>query len=192
MNLYKFHSNPSELIRGEDKDRVLTNMVRDKLGYTSRFTHDLVTAVVDQLGVGWNDDGEPGGSNLVEILDDIYQHGIDGGFSGFIYYSETKEFYLKNRKEINEFLIHESLDFGYDDDEDLRLKLEDDSIYIHKDEIGAISLVLSLRCADQSTTEEIYRTLYGDKSDCNTMVANCLAWYVVESLASEYHDIMYE
>jgi hypothetical protein len=190
MNLYKLHSNPDELIRGEDKDRVLTNMVRDKLGYTTRFTPNLVTAVVDRLGVGWNDDGEPGESNLTEILNDIYQNGIDGGFSGFIYYSETKEFYLKNRKEINEFLIHESLDFGYDDDEDLRLKLDDDSIHIHKDEIGAISLVLSLRCADQSTTKEIYRTLYGDKSVCNTMVANCLAWYVVESLAMEYHNIM--
>jgi hypothetical protein len=28
--------------------------------------------------------------------------------------------------------------------------------------------------------------------EADSTVANCISWYVVESLASEYHDIMYE
>jgi len=187
MNLYKFHSNPSELIRGEDKDRVLSNMVRDKLGYTSRFTPALVTATVDQLGAGWGDEGEPGGSNLVEILDDIYKHGMVRGFSGFTHYSETMEFYTKNRDEINEHLEHEGLDY----DVNINDSLYDLDIDLTQDEMGAMSMVLGFNCAKNSTADDVYFTMYEVmSSDEDYMVANCISWYVAESIAYEFNHIM--
>ena len=190
MNIYKFHSNPDELIRGEHKERVLSNMVRDKLGYTSRFTPALVNATVDQLGAGWGDEGEPDGLNLYDTLSDIYKHGMTGGFSGFTYYSETKEFYLKNKKEINELLEHEGLDYGYNDTWHESLNDLAD-VGLEGEKLGAMSMVLNLRCSEYSLTEEVYTSMYdGYDSECDTTVANCISWYVVESLASEYYDIM--
>ena len=190
MNIYKFHSNPDELIRGEHKERVLSNMVRDKLGYTSRFTPDLITAVVTQLGAGWGDEGEPDGLNLYDTLGDIYKHGMTGGFSGFTNYSETKEFYLKNKKEINELLEHDGLDFGYNDTWHESLNDLAD-VGLEGEKLGAMSMVLNLRCSEYSLTEEVYTSMYdGYDSECDTTVANCISWYVVESLASEYYDIM--
>ena len=190
MNIYKFHSNPYELLYGEDKDRVLGKMVRHRLGYTSRFTPDLITAVVTQLGAGWGDEGEPDGLNLYDTLSDIYKHGMTGGFSGFTYYSETKEFYLKNKKEINELLEHDGLDFGYNDTWHESLNDLAD-VCLEGDKLGAISMVLNLRCSEYSLTEEVYTSMYdGYDSECDTTVANCISWYVVESLASEYYDIM--
>ena len=190
MNIYKFHSNPDELIRGEHKERVLSNMVRDKLGYTSRFTPALVNATVDQLGAGWGDEGEPDGLNLYDTLSDIYKHGMTGGFSGFTHYSETKEFYLKNKKEINELLEHDGLDFGYNDTWHESLNDLAD-VGLEGEKLGAMSMVLNLRCSEYSLTEEVYTSMYdGYDSECDTTVANCISWYVVESLASEYYDIM--
>ena len=190
MNIYKFHSNPDELIRGEHKERVLSNMVRDKLGYTSRFTPALVNATVDQLGAGWGDEGEPDGLNLYDTLSDIYKHGMTGGFSGFTYYSETKEFYLKNKKEINELLEHEGLDYGYNDTWHESLNDLAD-VGLEGEKLGAMSMVLNLRCSEYSLTEEVYTSMYdGYDSECDATVANCISWYVVESLASEYYDIM--
>jgi hypothetical protein len=190
MNLYKFHSNPSELLYGEDKDLVLGKMVRHRLGYTSRFTPTLVEAILSQLGASW-EDGAENGTNIPDILDDIYNHGIDGGFTGFTYYNETKKFYTNNRDEINDFIEHESLDLGFDTHIDSHVY--DLGVDLEEHEMGAISMVLGFNCADNSIAEDIYFTMYdamGQEAD--STVANCISWYVVESLASEYHDIMYE
>lgn len=42
-------------------------------------------------------------------MPDVVNHGIDGGFNGFIYYSETHKFAIDNRKLIVE-LLEESAD----------------------------------------------------------------------------------
>ena len=49
----------------------------------------LTTAVIEQLG-GRDE-------NTDQTMRDIMNHGADGGFSGFIYYSDTVEFYNQNK-----------------------------------------------------------------------------------------------
>ena len=56
----------------------------------------LIRAVVKQLG-GMDNDTQ-------QIMSDILAHGIDGGFHGFIYYSDTCKFAVKYQKEINALL----------------------------------------------------------------------------------------
>ena len=56
----------------------------------------LIKAVIRQLG------GR-------DSLQDIANHGIDGGFSGFIYHSDTVKFFKRNRAEIVE-LVKEMAD----------------------------------------------------------------------------------
>ena len=184
MNLYKFHSNPDSLIRGEHKNRVLTNMVRDRLGYTSRFAPDLVDSIVDQLG-GWKTGGESG-TNLHDILVGIENHGIDY-FSGF----KSKDFFLKNRKEIVEFCESEGIDFGYDVAWDNEAFSDLAEQGLEEEKLGAMSMVLDLQLSRNSTAEEIYFTMYdsmGNEGD--TAVCHSISVYVVEGLASEYVDIM--
>jgi len=188
MNIYRFHSNPDELIRYEDKDLVLGKMVRHRLGYTSRFTPTLVEAILSQLGASW-EDGAENGTNIPDILGDIYNHGIDGGFTGFTYHNETMEFYTKNRDEINEHLEHEGLDMGYD--VNINDSLWDLDVDLEEHEMGAMSMVLDFNCAKNSTADDVYFTMYdamGQEAD--STVATCISWYVVETLASEYFGIM--
>lgn len=56
----------------------------------------LIRAVINQLHC---DDGE-----LESTLEDIRNHGIDGGFHGFIYYTDTVQFFKHNRALIVELV----------------------------------------------------------------------------------------
>jgi len=121
----------------------------------------LINAVLDQLSIG--DDG--GGT-----LEDIANHGIDGGFSGFVYYSETMQFYADNQELIRDQLKEDAESYGGG---------------------SAISLVMSFNCIDGETTEdEVGETLYSLNHD--QQVANCLAWYAAETVARDYVDIKEE
>jgi len=121
----------------------------------------LISAVLDQLGI---DDDEGG------TLEDIANHGISGGFTGFIYYSETMQFYIDNQELIRDQLKEEAESYGSD---------------------SAISLVMSFNCINEETTEdEVGETLYSLNHD--TQVANCLAWYAAETVARDYMDIKEE
>ena len=46
----------------------------------------LINAVVSRIGK--------------DSINDVMNHGIDGGFNGFIYYSETHAFAIRHRKQI--------------------------------------------------------------------------------------------
>jgi len=121
----------------------------------------LINAVLDQLSIG--DDG--GGT-----LEDIANHGIDGGFSGFVYYAETAQFYADNQELIRDQLKEDAESYGSD---------------------SAISLVMSFNCINEETTEdEVGETLYSLNHD--QQVANCLAWYAAETVARDYMDIKEE
>ena len=165
-------------------------MVRDRLGYTSRFAPDLVDSIVDQLG-GWKTGGEPG-TNLHDILVGIANYGVEY-FSGF----KSKDFFLKNRKEIVEFCESEGIDFGYDVAWDNEAFSDLAEQGLEEEKLGAMSMVLDLNLSGNSTAdaevvaEEIYFTMYdsmGNEGD--TAVCHSISVYVVEGLASEYVDIM--
>ena len=46
----------------------------------------LINAVISRIGL--------------DSVQDVNSHGIDGGFSGFIYYSDTHKFAMRHRKDI--------------------------------------------------------------------------------------------
>ena len=122
---------------------------------------NLIKAVIRQSG-GWND--------FQEKALDISNYGIGGGFSGWIYYNETCEFYAKNQQLIVDMVEKQADDYGYQ---------------------SAQELVKVFRGMD-ATMSEIGYTLYGTKRQHDNYVANALAWYAAEEVSRAYADWTYE
>jgi hypothetical protein len=123
------------------------------------FPLPLLRAVARQHG-GW--------SEFRESAPDISRHGIDGGFHGFIYYTETVKFYKAHRAAILDLLEQQAEDLGMDPTE----------------------MVCSFNClrtedpADKRETHrEVWRTLGGRMSADDYLVANAMAWYAAEEAA---------
>lgn len=57
--------------------------------------NSLITSVIKQLGYSSKKDSE-----LLSTLRDISNYGIQGGYGGFVYYSDTVNFYDANKKDI--------------------------------------------------------------------------------------------
>jgi hypothetical protein len=123
------------------------------------FSLPLLRAVARQMG-GWTE--------LRESAPDIARHGIDGGFHGFIYYSETVAFWRKNRAAILDLLEQQAEELGMDPTETVCsfncLKTEDP--------------------ADKRELQrEVWRTLGGRMSADDYLVANAMSWYAAEEAA---------
>jgi hypothetical protein len=120
---------------------------------------ELENAVFEQSGAGDR-------TEFLQILRDVAQHGADQGVSGFIYYTETRAFYLENRALILEQLREDADSMGAD---------------------SVIGLVASFRCAADFSEDEIGRALYTG-ADITDRLANCLAWYALEACAYALED----
>ena len=100
-------------------------------------------------------------------LSDIANHGVDGGFPGFTYYSDTVAFFRKHRKEITANLLTFADDMGED----------------------PVKMVSSWRCVGPEFKTEVGQVVYGARlTDEHTTVANALAWYAVEEIARAMTD----
>jgi hypothetical protein len=116
----------------------------------------LINSVIRQLG------GR-------DSLQDIANHGIDGGFHGFIYYTETFAFWKRNRGLIADLAREQASEFGTD----------------------AVSMIAGFNCLknddDAQLRDSIGRAIYGGRmsqnNDCDSLVANALAWYAAEEVA---------
>lgn len=103
--------------------------------------------------------------------------GAAGGFSGFIYYTETREFTSKNRAAIVARL-REQIDEGLFTDEDGKPR-------------GVVGAVMSFSCLKDEDPaeieEEAARVLFGPVEEIESgeldTVANALAWAALEDLA---------
>lgn len=120
----------------------------------------LVRGVILQLGSG---------KKAMDSLEDVYNHGADGGFNGFIYYCDTLEFYRRYKKEIIQLAEQMSDDLGMD----------------------TIEMIMNFGCFkdnehDPQFKREIMKTLYGQA--VNTEVANAMAWFALEEVAREFCD----
>ena len=116
---------------------------------------NLRKAVINQLG---------GLEIFKQSFKDIARHGADGGFNGFIYYTETTAFFKQNRRAILAHLDAICYDLGED----------------------RISVLKSWRCLNHLTSDDIARGLYeGAKSDEVTAVQNALAFFALEEVS---HD----
>ena len=118
----------------------------------------LVDAVVNQLG---------GKESFKESAPDITSHGIDGGFHGFIYYTDTIKFAKDNIKPIISLCEELAGELGGS---------------------GALELIAGFNClnGDYSQTE-IAEAIYGESED--TQVLNALAWFAAEEVARSYTDM---
>lgn len=119
----------------------------------------LIRSTINQLG---------GFESFKESARDITRHGIDGGFHGFIYYSDTMDFFKRNRKDILVILQNDVECFGSS---------------------GLLEFIKSFNCANDCTIDEIARAIYQGKGDCVEQVYNCLAWYAGETVCRLYDDL---
>ena len=123
----------------------------------------LVRAVVRQMG-GWE--------SFKESAPDITRHGIEGGYSGFIYYSDTMKFAKKYKEEIRTLALEQAENIG----------------------IGFIEMIRGFGCfKDNRPTEaETFDGLNGIQNPTAPNVLNGLAWYAGEEVARAYCDMTEE
>jgi hypothetical protein len=117
---------------------------------------NLIRAVIRQSG-GWQ--------SFQESAPDINNHGISGGFSGWIYYNETCTFYAKNQGTIAVLVEN----------------------WANDSNLSPIDFVAGFHCfsADKPS---VGKTLYGTKRQHDTQVANALAWFAAEEVARSFVD----
>ena len=131
----------------------------EELKENSNMDENLIEAVVDQFG-GWE--------SFIECAEDVTSHGIEGGFGGFTYYSDTVEFTEKNLDSILEMGKEMADSFGSD---------------------NIFTLISGFNCLDESP-EEVAEAIYNADSDNRTQVFNALAWFAGEEVCRNYSDII--
>ena len=119
----------------------------------------LKQAIIEQLGYEREDDQE-----LIDTCRDITRGGIDAGFCGFTYYSDTCRFFDENRQAILEHALDAAEDFG---------------------ETSFSSMVASFRCLDATPAEVDRFLIKDDEDDVSIQIKNALAWFVAEEFARE-------
>ena len=128
----------------------------------------LKQAVIEQLG--YNEDDLDQTSvcyeELTGTLSDIANYGISGGFSGFIYYTDTIKFFDDNR----DIILRELSSFA--------------------DDIGesVTDMVRGFNCLDDDamTHHEIDNVLMNLTDNDDTQVKNALAWWAAEHVAHQF------
>lgn len=115
----------------------------------------LARAVIRQSG-GWR--------FFKQNAPDISNHGIDVGFSDWIYYSDTVAFFRKNRALIVDWLSQTADDLGCE----------------------VLTMLASWRCLQGCSQSEILATIAG--TEISDTVANGLAWGVAEDFARRFVD----
>lgn len=122
----------------------------------------LVRAVVSQIG-GW--------SEFKELAQDVYNSGANAGWVGFTYYTDTVDFYKRNKKAILTLAASNAEDYGYD---------------------STLDLVASFGCLRGTTKREIMEFFTGLSDECEVEIKNALAWFALEEVCRSYCDLVSE
>lgn len=124
----------------------------------------LQKAVIEQMGYDVKKDKD----DYMEIFRNL--RNASDGYSGFIYYSDTINFYKKNKKLIIEHLKQLSQDLGQ----------------------NFLDTIKGFNCFRDSdiTIDDIGEIIYGNntKNSYYTDVANALSWYALEETAFELQN----
>ena len=112
----------------------------------------LINAVINQLGG-------------TDYLEDIRNNGMDGGFPGFTYYSDTVPFAMRNRKQIIELLQEMADSMG----EDVVQMVSNFGVFRR----GGM---------DAEDRQDLYKYLGGGKPK-GTTIPNVMAWFAAEEVA---------
>ena len=121
----------------------------------------IAKAVINQFG-GWEE--------FKQYAGDVSNHGINGGFSGFIYYSETHSFTLKNRADIIELLEETASSLGED-------------VVNMVNSFG----VFGKEGMDKEEKKDLYKFLGGGRLSQGA-ITNVLAWFAAEEVCRLYTD----
>jgi len=120
--------------------------------------NNLEAAVIEQLGQTCCE-VQP----LLDTLRDIVNHGIDGGFTGFIYHTDTVAFAEANKADILQLALGMAEECGFD---------------------GAYSLVAGFGCLGEGYTPDSVADAVNDpEHEDYTQVMNALAWFAAEEVA---------
>lgn len=125
--------------------------------YTNEYLTALITPVMTQSNCdSWQE--------FTGYLDNVSAspYGAAAGFGGFIYYSETVNFWRKNRKKIVRLMEEEADELG---------------------EPNALAMVQNFNALKDYDGNDIARALYGAFDEDFTEIYNVFAWYVLESVA---------
>lgn len=122
----------------------------------SHISEQLIRAVVRQSG-GWE--------SFCEHAADVMNHGADGGFHGFIYYTETVAFAKRQKAVILEMAKQMAADLGED-------------VY---------TMIGGFNCLKIEPTEAA-EAIHNPRSQDRTQVFNALAWYALEEVSRSYAD----
>ena len=125
----------------------------------SNIDDSLIRAVVKQISRF---------SEFKERAEDISNYGAAGGFSGFIYYSDTVAFASANLPAIMLKLKEMAADIG---------------------EGNELDIIAGFNCLNGLSAYEVARAIYVSNDENNTTVYNALAWYALEEVARSYVDI---
>jgi hypothetical protein len=112
----------------------------------------LINAVINQLGG-------------MDSLSDIREHGVQGGFPGFTYYSDTVAFANRHRSSIVRLL------------EELADDLGEDVVAM----VGNFGMFRKNKM-DADDKKDLYRFLGGGKCK-ETTIPNLMAWFAAEKVA---------
>lgn len=125
----------------------------------------LAGAVIRQFA-GWE--------NFREKAHDVANHGIDGGYCGFIYYDDTVSFTKKHKK----LIIENITQFADDVGESFTKVIANFNCLKNSGitENDVMLSLMSLRSCDEDVLQQVY---------------NALAWYAGETIAREYADYVY-
>ena len=141
----------------------------------------LTHAVVNQLG-GWR--------TAKESMLDIARHGINGGFCGFIYYSDTVAFFKANRADICRMVESQARDLG-ENPSDMVAGFGCLAGHASREDYDYSGNMKSSRREKLAEyLPSVSRCLYGGRlTDDDTQVANALAWFAGEEVARAWSDI---
>jgi hypothetical protein len=116
----------------------------------------LINAVVSRIGK--------------DSINDVNNHGIDGGYSGFIYYSETHSFAMRYRKDIIKMLLEYAESLGED-------------VVTMVSNFG----VFRSNPMDEEDKMDLYKYIGGGKCEQGT-ITNLMAWFAAEEVCRMFDE----
>ena len=125
---------------------------------------ELQQKVIEQLGYDKLD------KEAAQTLKEMANYGIDGGFTGSIYYNETCKFFEDNKELIMAQLLEDRWSIGYS---------------------SLTEMLSSFKCLKDIDTYNIEQFLInpdGESNEDETTLKNGLAWYAAETVASQLDE----
>jgi hypothetical protein len=116
----------------------------------------LINAVISRIGK--------------ESVNDVINHGIDGGFSGFVYYSDTHKFAMTYRKYILSLLNEMAECMG----EEVSEMVSNFGVFRNSK-------------MDKEDRRDLYRYLGGGRCEQST-ITNLMAWFAAEEVCRMFDE----